>query len=174
MMNFNVGEKVVYPNQGVGVIEKINTCSVSGQSQAFYQLKIVSSSLMVMIPTANVDGVGLRRLIKKEDVNKVLDYLKSKEISQHTDWKNRFKENSEKMRTGGIFEVADVLKSLATLSQTRALSFREKKMLDKARYLLVSELAIVGNLALERVEDLVTQALAQMTNSFPKALKVNA
>lgn len=173
-MNFAVGEKVVYPNQGVGVIEKINTCSVSGQSQSFYQLKIVSSSLMVMVPTHNADDVGLRRLIKKEEAAKVLDYLKTKEVSQHSDWKNRFKENSEKMRTGCIFEVADVLKSLAALSQTRALSLREKKMLDKARYLLVSELAIVGNVPLEKLDEVVGQALLQMAGASAKAMKVNA
>jgi CarD family transcriptional regulator len=174
VMNFTIGEKVVYPNQGVGVIEKINTCQISGQVQSFYQLKIVANSLMVMVPVNNVGDVGLRRLIKKDEVNRVFDYLRDKEIASCSDWKNRFKENSEKMRTGCIFEIADVLKSLAVLGQGRTLSFREKKMLEKARFLLVSELAIVGNFSLEKVEEKVTQALLQFASAPLHAMRVNA
>ncbi len=173
-MSFLVGEKVVYPNQGVGVIENINTRDVAGQAQSFYQLKIVANNLMVMVPVKNVGDVGLRRLIKKEEVNKVLSYLREKEVNSYIDWKNRFKENSDKMRTGCIFEVADVLKSLALLSKNRTLSFREKKMLEKARFLLVSELSIVGNQPLEKTEEAVTQALIQFAAVPPRALGVNA
>ena len=161
-MNFSVGEKVVYPNHGVGVIEQINVRHVSGRQECFYQLKIVANSMMVMVPAANVADVGLRKLIKKEDVHKVLDHLKKAKTPNHSDWKNRFKENSEKMRTGCIFDVADVLKSLSVLSCNRVLSFREKRMLDRARYLLVSEVATVGNLSEERVEELVGRALVQV------------
>jgi CarD family transcriptional regulator len=158
-MNFTVGEKVIYPNHGVGVIEKINQREVSGRQEAFYQLKIVSNSMMVMIPTANIGDVGLRKLIKKEVVNKVFEHLRTSQVSSAADWKNRFKENSEKMRTGDIFDVADVFKSLHGLSHTRILSFREKKMLDRARYLLISEVATVWNLAEEKVEELIDRAL---------------
>jgi CarD family transcriptional regulator len=158
-MNFTVGEKVIYPNHGVGVIEKINQREVSGRQEAFYQLKIVSNSMMVMIPTANIGDVGLRKLIKKEVVNKVFEHLRTSQVASAADWKNRFKENSEKMRTGDIFDVADVFKSLHCLSHTRILSFREKKMLDRARYLLISEVATVWNLADEKVEELIDRAL---------------
>ncbi len=161
-MNFSVGEKVVYPNHGVGVIERINICNLSGYQQSFYQLKIISNSMMVMVPTANVLDVGLRRLIKKDEVNKVLDHLKTAKVSNHPDWKNRFKENSEKMRTGGIFEVAEVLKCLSFLSHNRVLSFREKKMLDRARYLIISEVATVENLPEVKVEELVDRALIHL------------
>jgi len=161
-MNFLVGEKVVYPNHGVGVIEQINVRYVSGRQECFYQLKIIANSMMVMVPAANVADVGLRKLIKKEDVNKVLDHLKKAKTLNQSDWKNRFKENSEKMRTGCIFDVADVLKSLSVLSCNRVLSFREKRMLDRARYLLVSEVATVGNLSEEKAEDLVGRALVQV------------
>jgi CarD family transcriptional regulator len=158
-MNFSVGEKVIYPNHGVGVIEKINKRDVSGRQESFYQLKIVSNSMMVMIPTSNVADVGLRKLIKKEVVNQLLDHLKKAEVTCPADWKNRFKENSEKMRTGCIFDVADVFKSLNGLSHTRVLSFREKKMLDRARYLLISEVATVWNLPEGKVEELIDRAL---------------
>jgi len=146
-MMFSVGEKVVYPNHGVGVIEQINIRSISGRQESFYQLKIVSNNMMVMVPAANVEDVGLRKLIKRDEVNKVIDHLRKSKIANHPDWKNRFKENSEKMRTGCIFEVADVLKSLSFLSHNRILSFREKKMLDRARYLIISEVATVENVS---------------------------
>ena len=141
------------------MIERINTRSVSGHEEAFYQLKIYSNSMMVMVPTGNVADVGLRKLIKKEDVTKVLDHLRNVRVANHSDWKSRFKENSDKMRTGCIYDVVEVLKSLSILSQSRVLSFREKKMLDRARYLLVSEVATVGNQAEDKVQELIDQAL---------------
>lgn len=159
-MNFSVGEKVIYPNHGVGVIERINQREVSGRQESFYQLKIVSNSMMVMIPTSNVGDVGLRKLIKKDVVNQVLEHLKKSAVTCSADWKNRFKENSEKMRTGCIFDVADVFKSLHGLSHTRILSFREKKMLDRARYLLISEVATVWNVPEGKVEELIDRALS--------------
>jgi CarD family transcriptional regulator len=159
-MNFSVGEKVIYPNHGVGVIERINQREVAGRQESFYQLKIVSNSMMVMIPTSNVADVGLRKLIKKDVVNQLFDHLRRSGVVCPADWKNRFKENSEKMRTGCIFDVADVFKSLYALSHTRILSFREKKMLDRARYLLISEVATVWNMAEVKVEELIDRALA--------------
>jgi CarD family transcriptional regulator len=159
LMDFLVGEKVIYPNHGVGIIEKINQREVSGRQESFYQLKIISNSMMVMIPTANVADVGLRKLIKKEVVNQLLEHLKKSAVTCAADWKNRFKENSEKMRTGCIFDVADVFKGLQALSHTRILSFREKKMLDRARYLLISEVATVWNISEGRVEELIDRAL---------------
>jgi CarD family transcriptional regulator len=168
-MSFIIGEKVVYPNHGVGVIEQINIRSIAGQQESFYQLKICSNSMMVMVPTTNVADVGLRKLITKEDVNRVMDLLRHSKVSHHPDWKSRFKENSDKMRTGCIFDVADVLKSLSNLSLSRILSFREKKMLDRARYLLVSEVAMVGNLAEDKVQELVDRALLQTRASRSNA-----
>jgi len=161
-MNFTVGEKVVYPNHGVGVIERINTRDVGGRQESFYQLKIISNSMMVMIPTSNVEDVGLRKLIKKDEIKDVMDHLKRTHISNHSDWKNRFKENSEKMRTGSILDVADVFKSLSSLNHTRVLSFREKKMLDRARYLIISELAMVWNVSEDKVEDLIDRSLLKI------------
>ena len=158
-MNFSVGEKVIYPNHGVGVIEQINQREISGRQESFYQLKIVSNSMMVMIPTSNVTDVGLRKLIKREVVNQVLEHLKKSDSACPADWKNRFKENSDKMRTGSIFDVAEVFKSLHSLGHTRILSFREKKMLDRARYLLISEVATVWNIAEGKVEELIDRAV---------------
>ena len=159
--NFVVGESVIYPNHGIGIIEQVYHRKESGREEAFYHLRITANNLMVMIPSTNVLDVGLRRLIKKGEVNKVLLHLKETKINSAPDWKNRFKENSEKMRTGLIFEVADVLKSLYQLSSNRILSFREKKMLDRARHLVVSEVATVSRVSEDKAGKLIDQALLQ-------------
>src|SRR5574341_957685 len=154
---FQIGDKVVYPNHGVGVIEQIGSRTLGLTVEKFYMLKINGSSLKVMVPFHNVTSVGLRRVIKNGEVQKVLDYLTDVKCDNHTDWKCRFKENSDKMRTGSLMDVAAVLKSLLQLNQTKPLSFREKKMLDRARFLLVSELALAKNTSEDEAEQLLTK-----------------
>ncbi|PYX91747.1 MAG: CarD family transcriptional regulator [Acidobacteria bacterium] len=167
-MNFRIGDKVVYPNHGVGVIEQINSRTLGGAvSEKFYLLKFKASSLKVEIPFRNIGAVGLRRVIKNGDVQKILDFLIDGKCENHTDWKFRFKENSDKMRTGSLLDVAVVLKGLLILNQTKPLSFREKKMLERARYLLVSELALAKNVEEAEVEDLLTKALSKSKLRFP-------
>ena len=143
--SFQIGDKVVYPNHGVGVIEQISSRTVGPTVEKFYLLRIKSSSLKVMVPFHNVETVGLRRVIRNGEVQRIVEFLTDGKCENHTDWKYRFKENSDKMRTGSLLEVAGVLKSLLQLNQTKPLSFREKKMLERARYLLVSELAMAKN-----------------------------
>ena len=144
-MDFKVGDKVVYPNHGVGVIEQISFGAATGKAEKFYMLKIVSTGLRVMVPQTNITSVVLRRVIKSGEASKVLQFLEKGKFDSHHDWKYRFKENSERMRTGSLLEVAVVLKSLLSLSRSKPLSFREKKMLERAKHLLVTELATVGN-----------------------------
>src|SRR6266481_8647282 len=144
--NFQIGDKVVYPNHGVGIIEQISSRLIGSNVERFYLLKIKASSLKVMIPFNNVGNVGLRRVVKNGEVQKIIDFLSSGDSASNADWKDRFKENSDKMRTGTLFETAVVLKSLLILHHAKPLSFREKKMLDRARYLLVSELAMSKNM----------------------------
>ena len=168
IMNFRIGDKVVYPNHGVGVIEQINSRTLGGAvSEKFYLLKFKASSLKVEIPFRNIGAVGLRRVIKNGDVQKILDFLIDGKCENHTDWKFRFKENSDKMRTGSLLDVAVVLKGLLILNQTKPLSFREKKMLERARYLLVSELALAKNQGEDEVETVLTKALMKSNLRFP-------
>ncbi len=165
---FQIGDKVVYPNHGVGVIEQISSRTIGANVEKFYLLKIKSSSLKVMVPFQNVTSVGLRRVIRNGEIQKVLDYLADVKCDNHADWKYRFKENSDKMRTGSLLEVAGVLKSLLVLSQEKPLSFREKKMLERARYLLVSELAMAKNADEPEIEQLLSKALAKNKLKFPE------
>jgi CarD family transcriptional regulator len=112
--------------------------------------------------------------VKNGEIQKILDYLTDGDCANSSDWKDRFKENSEKMRTGSLLEVAAVLKSLLVLNQSKPLSFREKKMLERARYLLVSELAMAKSLEETAVEDMLTRALSKSKLRFPEVTEFEA
>ena len=166
---FSIGDKVVYPNHGVGVIEQISSRTIGPTVERFYMLKIKSSNLKVSVPFNNVASVGLRRVVRNQEVQKIVDFLTDGICENHADWKYRFKENSEKMRTGSLLEVAIVLKGLLLLAQTKPLSFREKKMLERARYLLVSELAMAKNCDEPVIEQMLSKALSKSKLRFPEA-----
>jgi CarD family transcriptional regulator len=172
---FHIGDKVVYPNHGVGIIEQISSRTIGASVEKFYLLKIKSSSLKVMVPFHNVNSVGLRRVVRNGEIQKILDFLTDGECLNNADWKYRFKENSERMRTGSLLEVASVLKGLLMLNQSKPLSFREKKMLERARYLLVSELAMAKNCEERQIEDLLSKALSSKHKlRFPEASEFEA
>jgi len=173
-LNFHIGDKVVYPNHGVGVIEQISSRSVGPTVEKFYLLHIKASSLKVMVPCHNAGSVGLRRVVRNGEIQKVIDILSIAESNGNGDWKDRFKENSDRMRTGSLLEVASVLKSLIALHQAKPLSFREKQMLERARYLLVSEVAMARNCEESKVAELLTAALAKCKLRFPEASEFQA
>jgi len=169
---FHIGDKVVYPNHGVGIIEQISSRTIGATIEQFYLLKIKSSSLKVMVPFHNVGSVGLRPVVRNGEIQKIVDYLSSGECNNAQDWKDRFKENSERMRTGFLLDVAAVLKSLLQLGQAKSLSFREKKMLERARYLLVSELAISRNCDEGQIEQVLSKALTKCNLRFPEVTEL--
>ena len=166
-MNFQIGDKVVYPNQGVGIVEQISTRNLTGQPEMFYLLRLNSSTLRVMVPMSSVANVGLRRVSRTSEIGGILDYLQKGRVKAAHNWKGRFKENSEKMRSGSLQQVAEVLKTLIILNQAKPLSFREKKMLDRAWQLLVDEIAIARGLAKETVEMQLARALGKYSLKAP-------
>jgi len=172
--SFHIGDKVVYPNHGVGIIEQISSRTIGASVEKFYLLKIKSSSLKVMVPFHNVNSVGLRRVVRNGEIQKILDFLTDGECENNADWKYRFKENSERMRTGSLLDVAAVLKGLLLLNTSKPLSFREKKMLERARYLLVSELAMAKNCEELQIEELLSKALSKSKLHFPEASEFQA
>ena len=159
MLEFEVGDKVIYPNHGVGTVTRIETKTILGTTCGFYSLRMTASDTTVLVPIDNVEGVGLRGAIASSEVKKLFILLGNGEIENHQNWKGRFKDNSDKMRTGSIYDVIDVLKNLNFLSQTKNLSFREKRMLDRARFLVVSEVSEVTSDASDTVEEKVNKAL---------------
>ena len=157
-MAFEIGDKVIYPNHGLGVIERIETKTIIGTTCGFYQLRMAGETT-VFVPVDNVDGVGLRRAISDLEVERLFSLLGDGKIDSHQNWKGRFKDNSDRMRTGSIYDVVEVLKSLTFLSKSKSLSFREKRMLDRAKFLVVSEITEVMNEKVGEIESQVEQAL---------------
>lgn len=158
---FRVGDKVVYPNHGIAVVENINDRSVGDSSMKFYQLRLSSNNSLVMIPTNGIRQVGLRKIINDREVNKLYRILQNGVVQEYDNWMGRYRENLEKMQSGSIFEVAEVLKNLFFLSNQKDLSYREKKMFIKARYLIVSELMEVQELSEQDVEKKLDRALSK-------------
>jgi CarD family transcriptional regulator len=168
-VQFQVGEKVIYPNHGIGVVESIQTRPTPAGKISLYQLRILANDSRVWVPQQNADGVGLRPVISATDARKIFGILGDGTIDQHSNWKGRFKENSDKMRTGSLYEVAVVLKGLTFLARKKSLSFREKRMLDRAKFLLVSEIAEVEGKPQAVVEERVEKALSKTFGSLVKA-----
>ena len=166
-LNFHIGDKVVYPNHGVGIIEQIASRSIGPNVERFYMLHIKASSLKVMVPCNNAGSVGMRRVVRNGEIQKVLDLLSIGDNAGNADWKDRFKENSDRMRTGSLLEVAGVLKSLIALHQAKPLSFREKKMLDRTRTMLISEVSLARNIGEAEAIALLEKSLQKCGFSFP-------
>ena len=166
-MGFHIGDKVVYPNQGVGTIENISSRSFGDQFEEFYLLRFGFNSITVMIPFSNVENVGLRRVTKSNEICRILAFLASGKCCSSHDWKTRFKENSEKMQSGALFQAAEVLKGLLLLQQEKPLSFREKKMLHRARHMLVCEMAIARKISDAESAILLEKALAKACLHLP-------
>ena len=167
---FHIGDKVVYPNHGVGIIEQISSRTIGASVEKFYLLNIKASSLKVMVPFNNVNSVELRRVVRNGEIQKILDFLTDGECSNNTDWKYRFKENSDRMRTGSLLEVASVLKGLLMLNQSKPLSFREKKMLDRARHMLITELSTSRGLSEIQAATLLEDALVKAQLHLPEPM----
>jgi CarD family transcriptional regulator len=152
VLMFKVGEKVVYPAHGVGEIEAIRTHVISGTERKFYMLRILETDMKIMIPIDNVDSVGLRKVIDRAMVSKVYKVLRQKKVeTDQQTWNRRYREYTEKIKTGSILEIATVLRDLFVLKGDKELSFGERKMLDTARNLLVKELSIARSHSEEKI-----------------------
>jgi CarD family transcriptional regulator len=150
---FKVGDLAVYPAQGVGVIEAIESREVMGNTQKFYIMKIMSNGMKIMIPTGSAESVGLRELILENDVPKVYEILKNKDITiDKQTWNKRYREYLEKIKTGSVFEIARVLRDLLILKNDKNLSFGERKMMDTAKSLLIKEISIASNAEETKIE----------------------
>jgi CarD family transcriptional regulator len=159
-LQFKVGDKVVYPNHGIGVVERIQQKDMGGHSEVCLTLRLVANDSTVMVPMSNTGAVGLRPVLSRRSVEAILTMLRDAHLNLQGDWKGRFAENSEKMRSGEVVKVVDVLKSLTFLSSQKTLSYRERKMLDRARFLVISEIAEASQQPAEAVEALVDQTLS--------------
>ena len=151
---FKIGDLAVYPAHGVGIIEKIEAQEISGCQQDFYVMRILDNDMIIMIPTTNVNNVGLRDIIGQTEVPKLYSILKKRDVAiDNQTWNRRYREYMEKIKTGSAFEVAEVYRDLLMLKLEKDLSFGERKMLDTARNLLVKEISLARNVGEDQVEE---------------------
>ncbi len=169
-MTFQIGDKVVYPNQGVGTIENISTRSFGSAFEKFYLLRFGCNSMTVLVPFSNVANIGLRRVTKDREISRVLSFLSNGWCAVNADWKARFKENTDKMQSGNLLNAAEVFKGLLQLHLEKPLSFREKKMLDRARHMLVAEVSIARNVPEIHAVSMLQRALAKAGLTLPATL----
>jgi CarD family transcriptional regulator len=151
---FKIGDLAVYPAHGVGVIERIEQRKISGLQQDFFVMRILENNMIIMIPSSNVANVGLRQIINRKEVSKVFSILKARDIcvDDNQTWNRRYRDYMEKIKSGSVYEVAEVYRDLTNIQQDKELSFGERKMLDTARSLLIKEISLAKNMKEEDVE----------------------
>lgn len=154
---FDVGEKVVYPSHGVGKIEGIEEKEIGGQKITCYVLSIVGKELKIIVPMFNAQKVGLRQIIKEDEVEKVFDILRNEINNMPPKWNKRYSFNMDKIRTGSIYEIAEVFKNLTRLGRRKELSFGERKMLDSTKELIVIEIAHSKRIGTAQAESLIDE-----------------
>ncbi len=162
---FNVGDKIVYPMHGAGTIDAIEEKDILGEKQAYYIIKM-PGEVKVMVPTARAEEIGVRNVINKENAAKVLEILEENETEMSNNWNKRYRDNMDKMKSGDIYEVADVVRNLAFKQKEKGLSTGEKKMLNNAKQILISELVLAEHASQEDVEQLVDNKIQMSFNEF--------
>ena len=150
---FKVGDVAVYPAHGVGEIKSIESREISGSTHQFYVMQILDNGMKIMVPTGNVNAVGLREIISKAEVEAVYDILKERDITiDNQTWNRRFRDYMDKIKTGSIYEIAEVFRDLSLLKQEKELSFGERRLLDQAKCLLVKEMAFAEDRDEDEIE----------------------
>jgi len=152
---FNVGDRVVYPNHGAGTIVSVETKEILGDEKQYYIMKLPIGEMKVMIPVEKVEEIGIRNVISEEEADEVLGLLKGDKSKMSQNWNRRFRANMEKLKTGDIYEVAEVVRNLTIRDHEKGLSTGEKKMLNNSRQILISELVLSKDLQEEEVEELI-------------------
>jgi CarD family transcriptional regulator len=158
-MQFKVGDKAVYPAHGVGVIKRIESRIIGGTNQDFYVLQILSSGATLMVPTSGCERAGMRGLISDTEIENVYGILRSPGKVSHTTWNRRFRDFNDKLRTGSVSDIAEVLRDLCSLKGDKDLSYGEKKMLDKALAMLVAEISAAAGRDTGEVEIELSQLI---------------
>lgn len=156
---FKIGDKVVYPMHGAGIIEGIEEKEILGDYKTFYVLKLPTKSMKVMLPVENAQSLGVRNIVQSDDVSKVMDLLGQQKGAMPDNWNRRYRSNLEKVKTGDIFEVAQVVRNLEILDREKGLSTGERKMLNNTKQILVSELILANNMKEDEAVSLVNTTI---------------
>jgi CarD family transcriptional regulator len=156
---FNIGDKIVYPMHGAGIIEKIEENEVLGERQKFYVMRLPLGDMKVMIPMNSMEELGLRQVISSEEVDNAINVLKGEVTKMSSNWNRRYRANMGKLKTGDIYEVAEVVRNLSIRDKKKGLSTGERRMLDNAKQILVSELVLAKDMTEDQVLNLIDTAL---------------
>ncbi|NLN14249.1 MAG: CarD family transcriptional regulator [Tissierellia bacterium] len=156
---FNIGDRIVYPMHGAGIIENIEEKEILGEKRKYFIMRMPIGDMKVMVPVDNVKEVGVREIINKEEMEEVMEVLKGRRSEMPQNWNRRYRMNMDKIKSGDIFEIAAVVRNLMLLDIEKGLSTGERKMLNDAKQLLMSEMVLVCDLELEEVEKLVADAV---------------
>ena len=159
-MSFDVGDKVVYPHHGAAVIERRETKAAFGEEKEYFVLRLSYGDLTAMVPVDNTEEVGLREVIAADEVDDVFEVLRKKEARMPTNWSRRFKNHAEKLKSGDVYEVAEVVRNLSLRDNDKGVSAGEKRMLAQARQILISELIFALDVSPEEAEAKLDEALS--------------
>ena len=169
---FNVGDKVVYPMHGAGVIQNIEEKNILGEKQSYYILKM-PGEVKVMVPVDKAEQIGVRSVIDKEEAVKVMAVLEENETEMSDKWNKRYRDNMEKMKSGDAYEIADVVRNLSFKQKEKGLSTGEKKMLLNAKQILVSELTLAENSNKDQMEELINKTINNSFAEYSKTINSN-
>jgi CarD family transcriptional regulator len=172
MNSLKIGDRVVYPNQGLGVIEDIQDEAYNGERFRILHLRILANNTLVLVPSSSAEEIGIRKLISGHAVKEIFDYMKNGEVEVSMNWKGRYKEHVNLMKSGTILDMVAVLKSLYYLSLIKPLSFREKKMMEKAKELIVSEISEASSLPSTQIERKITHTLSHCFKDVKAGLDI--
>ncbi|MCI9016326.1 MAG: CarD family transcriptional regulator [Clostridia bacterium] len=162
---FNIGDHIVYPMHGAGIIDAIEEKSILGEKQSYYILKM-PGEVKVMVPTNKAEEIGVRNIIDKNSANKVFELLEEEKTEMSMNWNKRYRDNMDKMKSGDIYEIADVVRNLSFKQKEKGLSTGEKKMLSNAKQILVSELVLVENSSPDEIEGLIENKINASFKEF--------
>ena len=156
---FNIGDKIVYPMHGAGIIEGIEEKEILGEKRKYFIMRMPIGDMKVMVPVDNVEDVGVREIINDDEFKKVMSILKEDKTSMPQNWNRRYRANMERIKSGDIFEIAAVVRNLLMLDMEKGLSTGERKMLSSAKQMLLSEMVLVTDTDIENVEKMVVEAI---------------
>ncbi len=156
---FNIGDMIVYPMHGAGIIEAIEEKEILGEKRKYFIMKMPIGDMKAMVPIDNVDDVGVREIIDLEEMDRVLDILKGSKTSMPQNWNRRYRINMDKIKSGDIFEIAAVVRNLMLLDMLKGLSTGERKMLSNSKQMLVSEMVLVLDITIEEVDEMILEAI---------------
>jgi CarD family transcriptional regulator len=167
MKALKVGDKVIYPNQGLGIVENIQDENYFGQDFQIYHVRILANDTLVMVPSSNTEEIGIRKPISEDNIQDIFDFIRNGGVDVTMNWKGRYKEHVDLMKSGTIQDMALVLKSLYYLQLIKPLSFREKKMMEKAKELIVTEISEVSCSPFKEIEIQVLEMLSSCFEDCP-------